>query len=433
LNDITRAKDQNNFSIIFSLRRRNRQKIYKDDIAGTKIINMCSTTDTKMETNDEKGNSSPKTVILDDISSSTDVEKQYIAEEKQRNSFIENDVSENSHLHPPSSNWLPRWKLKFQENSKSISACTIYSFCSISMVLVNKSLASSYNHLIEGDGHRDLNILLVVFQAIIAVFCVEMCKQLGWVEYPNFRWETAKRWAPVNVFFCLMLFTSITALQYNSVPMVTIFKNIANISTCFGDYYFFGNKPEFLVLVAFGVMLSGAVAASWNDIHVSSLGLMWMCLNCLSTSGYVLYMKFATKAVKLSKFGMVFYNNVLCVLILLPIAFYRNEVLLFFQSVALHTPEYFTKNGFAGVVGFFLNFASLQCVAMTGPTTYAIIGSVNKVPGVFLGYWLFQDEITEKTWFFIAISMAGGFLYSYAKLRKSDTNTKKTVDYEGRK
>eukprot|EP00547_Thalassionema_nitzschioides_P011509 CAMPEP_0194263780 /NCGR_PEP_ID=MMETSP0158-20130606/47240_1 /TAXON_ID=33649 /ORGANISM="Thalassionema nitzschioides, Strain L26-B" /LENGTH=221 /DNA_ID=CAMNT_0039003991 /DNA_START=537 /DNA_END=1202 /DNA_ORIENTATION=+ len=214
------------------------------------------------------------------------------------------------------------------------------------------------------------------------------------------------------------------ALQYNSVPMVTIFKNIANISTCLGDYYFFGNRPEFLVVVAFLIMLTGAVAAAWNNIQVTGLGLFWMALNCLSTSGYVLYMKFATKTVKLPKFGMVFYNNVLCILFLLPAAFLRNEVVLFLQSVALHTPNYFFKNIFAGMVGFLLNFASLQCVALTGPTTYAIIGSVNKIPAAFLGYWLFDSTISSQTWSFIAVSMAGGFLYSYAKLRTSQSKSK---------
>lgn len=314
-----------------------------------------------------------------------------------------------------------QFKSNISENGKALSACTFYSFCSVSMVLVNKSLASSYNHLIEGDEASDLNILLVVAQAIVAVACVESCKRLGLVEYPEFQWRTARRWAPVNIFFCLMLFTSMTALQYNSVPMVTIFKNIANISTCLGDYYFFGNRPEFLVVVAFVVMLTGAVAAAWNNIQVTGLGLFWMGLNCLSTSGYVLYMKFATKTVKLSKFGMVFYNNVLCILFLFPAAFLRDEVVLFLKSVALHTPDYFFKNFFAGIVGFLLNFASLQCVSLTGPTTYAIIGSVNKIPAAFLGYWLFDAAISSQTWFFIAISMAGGFLYSYAKLRTSQS------------
>jgi len=292
----------------------------------------------------------------------------------------------------------------------------MYSFCSVSMVLVNKSLASSYNHLIEGD----LNVLLVVFQAIVAVVSVEFCKRMKWVEdYPSFDLSIAKQWAPLNIFFCMMLFTSMASLQYNSVPMVTIFKNVTNIATTAGDWYFFGSTTETLVVVAFGIMLTGAVAAAWNDIELSWIGLFWMALNCLSTSGYVLYMKFATKTVKLSKFGMVFYNNILCVLFLLPVAYYLGQVEVFALTPAIHTQDYFTKNMFAGFVGFGLNFASLNCVSVTGPTTYAIIGSINKIPVAFLGYFLFDNIITRETWFFIAVSMAGGFLYSYAKIQTS--------------
>merc|ERR1712086_365109 len=102
--------------------------------------------------------------------------------------------------------------------------------------------------------------------------------------------------------------------------MVTIIKNISNITTAVGDYYCFGNKPERLVMVAFGIMLFGAVLAAWNDISISPIGIFWMIGNCISSSGYVLYMKHATQKVNLSKFGMVFYNNVLCVAFLLPVA-----------------------------------------------------------------------------------------------------------------
>jgi GDP-mannose transporter len=298
-------------------------------------------------------------------------------------------------------------------HSKVVSSCLLYSFCSVSMVLTNKSLASSYNHLTDGD----LNILLVVFQAIVAVICVEICKFMKWVEYPDFNLRTARLWAPVNVLFCLMLFTGMMSLQYNSVPMVTIFKNVTNILVTVGDYYCFGQVPEMLVLVAFGVMLSGAIAAAWNDISVSPQGLFWMAANCCSTAGYVLYLKFATKNVKLSKFGMVFYNNVLCTFFLLPAAIGMGQVTSFLQTPAIHTADYFTKNAFAGFVGFFLNFASLTCVAATGPTTYAIIGSLNKVPVAILGYILFDNIITAETWFFISVSMCGGFLYSYAKIQ----------------
>jgi len=297
--------------------------------------------------------------------------------------------------------------------TKSIVASTMYSGCSVGMVLVNKSLASSYNHLIDGD----LNILLVVFQAITAVFCVEFSKKAGWVDYPSFNVRTAQMWAPVNLLFCGMLFTGMASLEHNSVPMVTVFKNITNIMTTIGDCIIYGATVDFLVMAAFGIMLAGAVMAARNDADVTQTGLLWMLANCLCTSGYVLYLKFATKSVKLSKFGMVFYNNVLCTLFLFPVSVMNGEFGTFMGTSALHTADYATKNAFAGFVGFFLNFASLNCVAQTGPTTYAMIGSLNKIPIAILGYLIFDTRISEETWTFISISLTGGILYTIAKLR----------------
>jgi GDP-mannose transporter len=274
--------------------------------------------------------------------------------------------------------------------------------------------------LIDGE----LNLLLVVFQAVVAVLLVELCRIVHLIEpYPPLSLQTATAWAPVNVLFCCMLFTSMAALQYNSVPLVTVFKNVTNIFTTAGDYFFFNNIPEILVIAAFVVMLVGAIAATGHDVTVTSTGLMWMMANCLSTSGYVLYMKHATQSVKLSTFGMVYVNNVLCVMFMFPAALLTGQIHLFTHTSAIHTMDYISKNIFAGGVGFFLNFASLHCVSVTGPTTYAIVGSLNKIPLLLLGYFLFDDVISQKTWFFIAISMCGGFLYSYAKLDTSRRNT----------
>lgn len=271
----------------------------------------------------------------------------------------------------------------------------------------------SYNHMINGD----LNILLVVFQAVTAVICVECSKRAGWVDYPSFNVRTAKLWAPVNLLFCGMLFTGMASLEHNSVPMVTVFKNITNIMTTIGDCIIYGAGVELLVIAAFGIMLAGAILAARNDAEATQMGLFWMLSNCLCTSGYVLYLKFATKTVKLSKFGMVFYNNVLCTLFLFPVSVVNGQFSVFVGTPALHTVDYAVKNAFAGFVGFFLNFASLNCVAQTGPTTYAMIGSLNKIPIAIFGYLIFDNAISEETWKFISISLTGGILYTIAKLR----------------
>ncbi|CAN0534205.1 unnamed protein product [Laminaria digitata] len=43
-----------------------------------------------------------------------------------------------------------------------------------------------------------------------------------------------------------------------------------------------------------------------------------MVANCCATAGYVLYMKYATKTIKLPRFGMFFYNNLLTSCLLPP-------------------------------------------------------------------------------------------------------------------
>ena len=288
----------------------------------------------------------------------------------------------------------------------------------------------SYNGLIDqrddGTGKQNLNILLVVFQAAAAVIFLWGCKLFQILDYPDLTWAVAKSWAPVNVFFCLMLFTGMAALQTNSVPMVTVFKNVSNITTATADYFLFGNKLESLSICAFAVMLFGAIAAAGNGMETSLVGLFWMLFNCVSTTGYVCYMRYATQTVTLTKFGMVYVNNVLCVLFLVPVAYLQGEIAVFLRSTALHTWDYGFKNFFAGFVGFFLNAASLHCVSVTGPTTYAIVGSLNKVPVTFLGYFLFHEQLSRQTWLFVSVALLGGFLYTYAKIRTREEQKKQT-------
>jgi GDP-mannose transporter len=192
----------------------------------------------------------------------------------------------------------------------------------------------------------------------------------------------------------------------------------------YSDWHYFHTPVECLVKVAFAIMLGGACFAAVEDVQITVAGMFWMMVNVLTTAGYVLYMKFATNTVKLTKFGMVFYNNLLCIAFLLPVALMRGEFETFQLAPELHTRMFLLWNVLAGYVGFFLNISSLNCVSVTGPTTYAILGSINKIPVSVFGYLLFRATITHQTWFFMSVSMTGGFLYSYAKLKSNRSSSK---------
>jgi drug/metabolite transporter (DMT)-like permease len=76
------------------------------------------------------------------------------------------------------------------------------------------------------------------------------------------------------------------SLQFLSVPLVTIFKNVTNIIILAGDWYFFGQPTSLPIVLSLLLMLSGAVMAGVADIAFSLPGYIWMALNCVCTAAY---------------------------------------------------------------------------------------------------------------------------------------------------
>lgn len=304
---------------------------------------------------------------------------------------------------------------KMSEKTNALLSILMYVCCSVSMVLVNKCISVSLEPEVRA---RMPQISVIAFQCFVAVVLVEVAKAYKFVDYPAFDMKTAKAWLPLNVLFVSMLCTGFLSLVYNNVPMVTVCKNLANFFTILGDFWFFGERVSQLTITAVAVMTSGAIYAGFNDLGFSAVGYMWMLLNCISTSGYVLYMRFASTTIKLPKFGMVFYNNLLSMFILSPLIIIMGE-LPALMDPEIMTPSFIVANVAAGFLGFYLNFASLWCVSSTSATTYAIFGSLNKVPITVLGFFLFDAALTTEGVWGVVIATAGGFLYAYSKIKES--------------
>jgi len=294
----------------------------------------------------------------------------------------------------------------------------VVTFCSVSMVLVNKAISADMTLEMR---HQLPDFAIVLYQCLIAVVLVEFARIFNIVEYPPFNFQTARSWLPVNILFVGMLCSGFISLVYVSVPMVTVFKNLSNLVTVFGDWYLFGEGVSWLTILAIVVMTIGAILSAMNDLEFNLYGYFWICMNCIFTSLYVLYMRFASTNIKLPRFGMVYYNNLLSAMILFPICLFRGE----FNSLSntdIMTNAFILSNSLAGIIGFYLNFASLWCVASTSATTYAIVGSLNKVPITVLGFVMFHAKMTSQGVIFVTMATIGGFIYAYAKLPQNNKN-----------
>lgn len=115
-----------------------------------------------------------------------------------------------------------------------------------------------------------------------------------------------------------MIYTSTKALQFLSIPVYTIFKNLTIILIAYGEVLWFGGTVTPMALFSFGLMVVSSIIAAWADIQhalssygdvaspdatdaVSTLnaGYLWMMFNCFCTATYVLGMR---KRIKLTNF-----------------------------------------------------------------------------------------------------------------------------------
>ena len=190
--------------------------------------------------------------------------------------------------------------------------------------------------------------------------------------------------------------------------MITIFKNANNILVVAGDYYFYGERITKGVIFTLALIIVGAILAGINDLQFSAIGYTWTLANCVASSAYVLYLKTAMRRMQVDRFAMVYYNS----LIGIPMVLLADCVTsrhIFARLSAASSPFLSDTAAFAepidaatnsnlfwfifmlsGCTGFALSLAAFFCINVTSPTTYSMVGAVNKVPLVIIGIWLFS-------------------------------------------
>lgn len=115
---------------------------------------------------------------------------------------------------------------------------------------------------------------------------------------------------PISILLVGMIYTSTKALQFLSVPVYTIFKNLTIIVIAYGEVLWFGGSVTASAIFSFGLMVLSSVVAAWADIQhalyretaqesssshealsMLNAGYAWMGMNVFCTAAYVLSMR----------------------------------------------------------------------------------------------------------------------------------------------
>lgn len=314
-----------------------------------------------------------------------------------------------------------------------LAAVAAYCISSIVMTLGNKFVLNGQEF--------NLNCVVLAVQQISCLAIVFGLKSLGLVKYRSYNNEDAKKWFPIAFLLVLMIYTASKAMQYLSVPVFTIFKNLTIVIIAYSEVIWFKAKITPMIMGSFGLIILSSVVAAWSDIAPSTsstgapvessfniLGYFWMFANCFSQASFVLFMNKRIKVLGFQDMDTTYYNNLLSIPVLIVWS------LIFEDWSAANVAKNFPPESrsavifmmvVTGVLSIGISYCAGWCIRVTSSTTYSMVGALNKLPIAVLGLLFFDNVVTFKKVFAIALGFAAGVVYSIAKVKQKKEDEEK--------
>ncbi|KAJ2970143.1 hypothetical protein NUW58_g9785 [Xylaria curta] len=314
------------------------------------------------------------------------------------------------------------------ENNPTASILA-YCFASISMTVVNKYVVSG--------SEWNLNFFYLGVQSTVCIATIQILKQIGIItNLAPFDSNKGRRWFPISLLLVGMIYTSTKSLQYLSVPVYTIFKNLTIIVIAYGEVLWFGGSVTPLALLSFGLMVLSSVVAAWADtrhagqtaqaaeaLATLNAGYAWMGLNVFCTASYILGMRKVIKSMNFKDWDTMFYNNLLTIPVLVVCSLIAEDWSS--ENLAKNFPPESRNALFIGMIysglgAILISYCSAWCIRVTSSTTYSMVGALNKLPLAISGLIFFAAPVTVGSVSAILLGFVSGIIYTWAKVRQSE-------------
>jgi len=254
------------------------------------------------------------------------------------------------------------------------------------------------------------------------VFLISM-KRFGIIPLVDFDWNMAKLVAPLAFFFNGMVFSGLMPLYYVNVPIYGALRRITTFLVIIGERLFLGRTTPTDEVLSVIFMVLGATIAGLGDIDFSMFGYTLVMLNCLITALYLVYIAKTTAETKLDTFGLMFYNSLLSIPVVVL-------CVLLFESDVIYYPDVFDY-GFqicflmSSVLAFLLNYFIFLCFTINSPLTTSITGQLKNIFTTIIGLFLFHD--VKLTWTLIGglfLSTLASIWYAWIKYQQKNLRDK---------
>ena len=320
---------------------------------------------------------------------------------------------------PPS----PTGIAKALAKSEVAVSVVAYSFCSGSLVLINKLILHSLPY----------PSLVISFQLAAAVLFIVTASRCGFIECDGLRWKYILPYSAYIVAFSLGVYCNMKSLQLSNVETVIVFRALAPCIVSMLDVLFLGREfPTARSWAGLSLLVIGAYGYAVADPEFQTQGskaYLWPTLYLVVISFEMAYGKKLISTVDLkTKSGPVLYTNLLGLPPMLMFAAMGNEPNRLWDNMWDEDNLRFPRGSIilllvGCVVGTCIGYSSWWCRDKVSATSFTLIGVMNKCLTVLVNLLIWDNHASPMGIGSLFVCLLGGVLYKQAPMKGAKPST----------
>lgn len=288
--------------------------------------------------------------------------------------------------------------------------CLMQGCSSVSLVLLNKYLATFFNY----------PILTLIGQNTIATILsiIVWAVGIGPMMQP---WKKAHfiKVLPMSALFTILLYTSFRTMGKLSIATVVVFRNAGPLCTAVSERMIRNEQFSRNSLIALAMMVVGGFIYGMNDLHYDYVGYMWATFNLLCTTAAGLWGKHLSMDLKSeqSGLGLACYQNIVSVPMFLVVAVLTGESGRWEQlSNTQNVPTAVAIAGLASCTACVtMGVSTFELQRLVSQATVAVANVSYKLVTLLMGMIIYGNNVGMMGFLGLSIAQASACLYVYER------------------